>query len=606
MSFDFSDEEGRGYADDDVKSPSSSLGVVSGQGAKASPSRNSSDLLVDSDAPEEVAINVDSTDAWDGKPRVWPVVPGYDRAPHEVRQIPSSFYHRRPFKDLMGNISLVKAAEDATHFKLAICQMTERVCHGRGRYPNDFFYVYATMFKDLKVLLPFSDFQMGVLRTLNVAPTQLHPNGWAFMQVFSPICSSLALRPTPAAFLYFFHVQPHSSKSWVSLRTIGDRHLLTFFNSSYKDFKGHFFKVVPLEAGYQMLTRGWRSASTSTYLPKKKALFSGMTEEEASDMAMELAARSKMCLAYAAQKRASASTDLQALQEKFDAAVKSNQDVTLRLAETERMAEVDKKKTSTLLAEARATQCHMQRSLDDAMLDLQKAATSNTKLTAKRDDLLAERDSLQDRVTKLEADNKLLGDEVMNEHLLGMMVVDNKLVPIHVPPPPSPVVPHVEAAAEVVVETDGADVHPFLPLGLGLRSSVEACPRTKVRVHERNLPHTLDLGLRSSLEACPKTKVRVHERNLPHLLGLGLRSSLEACPKTKVRVYERNLPHTLDLGLRSSLEACPKTKVRVHERNLPHLLGLGLRSSLEACLKTKVRVHERNLPHPLGLGLTSS
>ncbi|KOM41448.1 hypothetical protein LR48_Vigan04g164600 [Vigna angularis] len=70
-----------------------------------------------------------------------------------------------------------EAAEDAKHFKLAICQMTERVCHGRGNYPTDFFYVYATMFKDLKVLLPFSDFQMGVLRTLNLALTQLHPNG---------------------------------------------------------------------------------------------------------------------------------------------------------------------------------------------------------------------------------------------------------------------------------------------------------------------------------------------------------------------------------------------------------------------------------------------
>ncbi|BAT75700.1 hypothetical protein VIGAN_01360700 [Vigna angularis var. angularis] len=106
-------------------------------------------------------------------------------------------------------------------------------------------------------------------------------------------------------------------------------------------------------------------------------------------------------------------------------------------------------------------------------------------------------------------------------------------------------------------------------------------------------------GLRSSLGACPKTKVRVDERNLPHLLGLGLRSSLGAHPKTKVRVHERNLSHLLGLGLRSSLEACPKTKVRVHERNLPHLLGLGLRSSLGVCPKTKVRVHKRRLSHRL-------
>ncbi|KOM41485.1 hypothetical protein LR48_Vigan04g168300 [Vigna angularis] len=592
MSSDFSGEEGRGYADDDVNSPSSSLGAIPGLGATASPSGNSSDLLEDSDAPEEVAINVDSTDAWDGK--------------------------------LRACIYLVKAAEDAAHFKLAVCQMTERVCHGRGNYPTDFFYVYATMFKDLKVLLPFSDFQMGILRMLNVAPTQLHPNGWAFKQAFSAICTGLALRPTPTAFLYFFHVQPHPSKPWVSLRTIGNRHLLTLFNSSYKDFKGHFFKVVSLEAGYQSFcfpnqeakfpfywtrdpkkviswpkprmapkdldlinqlcqlppksscraligflghknlpsnvfeggdvrkTGGGSSgapnvaADPATSLPiqkapppppadipppssprrsaaktpqpeslakkkgKRKAAressakpqcakriipdgpplagplspntwvtkrihFDLLTEEQA--LVSRLAARSAMCLAYAARKRASASTELQALQERFDAAVKANQDLTLRLAETERMAEEDKKKASTLLAEARATQRRMQRSLDDTKLDLQKAAAANTKLTA-------ERDSLQDQVTRLKVDNKLLGDEVVNEHLLefdkalaqcnllfqvltndprldvSMMVMDDKLVPIHVPPPASSAAPNVDATAEVVAETDGANVQP--------------------------------------------------------------------------------------------------------------------------------------------------
>ncbi|KOM55385.1 hypothetical protein LR48_Vigan10g127700 [Vigna angularis] len=177
MSSNFSGNEGRGYADDENSSPSSSLVAIRGTDGRASPSGNSSDLLVDSDAPDEVPIHVDSTGAWDGKPCAWPTIPGYDWAPQEVRQILSSFYHRQPFRDLIGHICLVKAAEDAKHFKLAICQMTERVCHGRGDYPSDFFYVYATMFKDLKVLLPFSDFQMGVLKTLNVVPQNFTRTG---------------------------------------------------------------------------------------------------------------------------------------------------------------------------------------------------------------------------------------------------------------------------------------------------------------------------------------------------------------------------------------------------------------------------------------------
>lgn len=34
------------------------------------------------------------------------------------------------------------------------------------------------------VRLPFSNFNISVLWELNVVPTQLHPNGWTFMQTF--------------------------------------------------------------------------------------------------------------------------------------------------------------------------------------------------------------------------------------------------------------------------------------------------------------------------------------------------------------------------------------------------------------------------------------
>ncbi|KOM56733.1 hypothetical protein LR48_Vigan10g262500 [Vigna angularis] len=536
MSSDFSGDEGRGYADNDDASPSSSLAAFTGPGARASPSGNSSDLLVDSDAPDEVAIHVDSTGAWDGKPQAWPPVPGYEWVPHEVRQLPSSFYDRQAFRNLINHICLVKTAADARHFELAICQRTERVCHGRGNYPYDFFYIYATMFKDLKVLLPFSDFQMGVLRTLNVAPTQLHPNGWAFMQAFSAICSGLALKLTPAAFLYSFHVQPHPSKPWVSFRTTQDpwkvlswpkpqmtpedldlinqlcqlppksscRVLIGFLGnkslpSNVFDYlskmdpsKNSTFARLFAQRGGEVRKSGGSSShapppavapdtsrpTQQTSVPppvevvpdqappieshpKKKAkrkaareasvesqpakrllpdgpplpgllspnswvakrlhfdlfaeektLVSGMTEEEVSNMSLELTARLALCQTYAAQKKASASAELQALQAKFDSTIKANQDLTLLLVETERVAKEDKKKASTLLAEARATQRRMQRSLDDAKLDLQKPTSSNATLTA-------ERDSLHGQVTKSEAEVKLLGDEVVNEHVFG-------------------------------------------------------------------------------------------------------------------------------------------------------------------------------------------
>ncbi|KOM48277.1 hypothetical protein LR48_Vigan07g198100 [Vigna angularis] len=215
-------------------------------------------------------------------------------------------------------------------------------------------------------------------------------------------------------------------------------------------------------------------------LPEEKALVSGLTREEASNMAVELAARSAMCFSYAAEETASAAAELQALQEKlpalqekFDASVKANQDLTLLLAEAERMAEEDKKKASTLLTEARAAQRRMQRSLDDVQLDLQKSTASISTLTA-------ERDSLRARVAELEAENKLLGDEVVNEHLLGfdkalaqcnllfqvptddsrlnvsMMVVNGQLVPIMDPPPSTPTFQNANPDAEAVGETGEA------------------------------------------------------------------------------------------------------------------------------------------------------
>ncbi|KOM36800.1 hypothetical protein LR48_Vigan03g018100 [Vigna angularis] len=222
-------------------------------------------------------------------------------------------------------------------------------------------------------------------------------------------------------------------------------------------------------------------------LSEEKTLVSGLTREEASNMALELAARSAMCLSYAVEDTASTAAELQALREKFEASFKANQDLTLRLAEAERMAKEDKKKASTMLAEARTAQRRMQRSLDDAQLDLHKSTASISTLTAERDSLrasistlTAERDAFRARVAEVEAENKLFGDEVVNEHVLGfdkalaqcnllfqvptddsrlnvsMMVANGQLVPIMDPPPSTPTVQNANVDAEAIGETGEA------------------------------------------------------------------------------------------------------------------------------------------------------
>ncbi|KAL2324392.1 hypothetical protein Fmac_023450 [Flemingia macrophylla] len=105
---------------------------------------------------------------------------------------------------------------------------------------------------------------MSVLRTLNVAPTQLHPNSWAAMQAFKVLCLSLGVMPTAPLFLHFYSCKPgydteegyssHQGENevkakWISLFRIPKRDLLESFTSSYKNSKNGFFRVSIPEEG---------------------------------------------------------------------------------------------------------------------------------------------------------------------------------------------------------------------------------------------------------------------------------------------------------------------------------------------------------------------
>ncbi|QCD87052.1 hypothetical protein DEO72_LG3g1583 [Vigna unguiculata] len=85
---------------------------------------------------------------------------------------------------------------------------------------------------------------MGVLRLLNVAPTQLHPNSWAYLQAFRLLCMALYLEPSPRAFLYFFVTRPKSLITWLSLISRPSLKKLEAFTQLFKHFKDGFFKVV--------------------------------------------------------------------------------------------------------------------------------------------------------------------------------------------------------------------------------------------------------------------------------------------------------------------------------------------------------------------------
>ncbi|RDX92420.1 hypothetical protein CR513_25437, partial [Mucuna pruriens] len=109
-----------------------------------------------------------------------------------------------------------------------------------------YFYLYDTLHSKLGIKFPFSHFERAVLQVLNVAPTQLHPNGWAFVRAFELLCEDLGIAPTLGVFFWFYTVKKADKVEWTSLYSRPKRKLFKPFLASYKKFKSRFFKVTPV------------------------------------------------------------------------------------------------------------------------------------------------------------------------------------------------------------------------------------------------------------------------------------------------------------------------------------------------------------------------
>jgi len=107
----------------------------------------------------------------------------------------------------------------------------------------DFTYVYEFLFKEYQINFSLSDFEAGMLTIMNIAPSQLHPNSWAFLKCFEILCGHLGFEPLVSVFMYFYQVKFGKFVGWVSLSAAYDGSLFTLYNSSCKHFKIKFFKL---------------------------------------------------------------------------------------------------------------------------------------------------------------------------------------------------------------------------------------------------------------------------------------------------------------------------------------------------------------------------
>ncbi|RDY01036.1 hypothetical protein CR513_15692, partial [Mucuna pruriens] len=122
----------------------------------------------------------------------------------------------------------------------------ERVCHAAKEGEEPFIYMYETMLLDLGVILPSDFFEADVLRGLGIAPSQLHPNGWAAIQDFKVVCLALGMLPSAPVFLNHYTTRVGESAS----RPVSGLGLFTSYTASYKGFKSRFVKIQAAEKSH--------------------------------------------------------------------------------------------------------------------------------------------------------------------------------------------------------------------------------------------------------------------------------------------------------------------------------------------------------------------
>ena len=111
----------------------------------------------------------------------WPAKGCYGWVAADVRNQSSLFRWSRLLNSWLNCTPVIAKGVNRGIISLERVSAIDSVCHGQEGATEKFFYMYMCHFSQLHVRLPLDDFTMGVLHELNVAPTQLHPNNWAYM-----------------------------------------------------------------------------------------------------------------------------------------------------------------------------------------------------------------------------------------------------------------------------------------------------------------------------------------------------------------------------------------------------------------------------------------
>ncbi|MED6222058.1 hypothetical protein PIB30_060811 [Stylosanthes scabra] len=137
---------------------------------------------------------------------------------------------------------------ESKKYRLSAPGSEERVCYVDPE-GDDCIFVYESIFTKAGVKIPFTEFEVEVLRECKITPSQIHPNSWGFLRAYQVECQELGIPISLCVFHHLFKLTKPFSKDkqqWLSFRANQGRKVFRMNEESVKDFKNLFFKVAPL------------------------------------------------------------------------------------------------------------------------------------------------------------------------------------------------------------------------------------------------------------------------------------------------------------------------------------------------------------------------
>lgn len=159
---------------------------------------------------------------------------GMGRFADEVRE-EGSFYTKVSVVECFRsklNISSTRHEEDVV---VLSCDTDECVCDQEmAGELDESFIMYMAVLEEFGVKIPLTPFEMDVLKYLNVVPSQIRPNSWAFIRGFEIVCKAFNLKPSVGVFFHFYGTKDVNKGTWISISAHAGKRLFPQYASNYK------------------------------------------------------------------------------------------------------------------------------------------------------------------------------------------------------------------------------------------------------------------------------------------------------------------------------------------------------------------------------------